>query len=393
MASLDELKQRIDLHDLASKLNLERPGSKGNYKSPHHDDTNPSLSVYTKNGQMRWRDFSGDAGGSCIDLVMHVNGCEVSEAVDALHDMYGIPKEPPKLQVINREKTRAEFIADKVWAADPSAAIKYLVGRGIPELVVDKAVKLGTVGFNDWHSDSVKGGERMHGGPACAFVVKSINPGVVRAVDLRYIDPELNGGLKTMTQGDKDGVPWMMDVRSLKDAHTVFIVESAINALSIEACKIPGATVLATRGTATVKGIDWRFLIGKKVVVCMDADKPNNKGMSPGRVAAWQLLDLLVGLNIAVFLVDQLEWPEEEWNDINDVLQGKGITEVKIRLKKLEPWIIPGKPGRQDHELGADRLYLPTHDFRQYWRYRTREDFTSMRQKIIMTFAAFGLPA
>lgn len=378
MASIDELKQRIDLHDLADKLGLERPGSKGNYKSPHHDDKSPSLSIYTKGSMQRWRDFSNDTGGDCIDLVIFVNGCEVSEAVDMLHDMYGIPKEPPKQQAINREKTRAEYIADKVWAADPSAAIKYLVGRGITKEIIDKAINLGTLGFNDWRSDSVIEGQRMHGGPACAFVVKSINPGAVKAVDLRYIDPGLNGGLKTMTQGDKDGAPWMMDIRALKNSHTVYIVESAINALSIEACQIPGATALATRGTATVKGIDWRFLIGKKVVVCMDADKPGNNGLSPGRVAAWKLLDLLIGFNIAAFLVDQLDWPEEEWNDINDVLQGKGITEVKIRLKKLEPWIIPGKPGRQDHELGADRIYLPTHDFRQYWRYRTREDFTSM---------------
>jgi DNA primase len=40
--TIELLKNRIDLHDLAGRLGLKRPGGKGNYKSPHHDDKTPS---------------------------------------------------------------------------------------------------------------------------------------------------------------------------------------------------------------------------------------------------------------------------------------------------------------------------------------------------------------
>jgi len=48
MTSLDDIKQRVDLHDLARRLGLKRGsgGDKALYHSPHHNDRNPSLSIY-----------------------------------------------------------------------------------------------------------------------------------------------------------------------------------------------------------------------------------------------------------------------------------------------------------------------------------------------------------
>ncbi|WP_230371543.1 hypothetical protein [Paludibacterium denitrificans] len=39
-------------------------------------------------------------------------------------------------------------------------------------------------------------------------------------------------------------------------------------------------------------------------------------------------------------MVDMLEW--EEGEDINDVLKNFGPDELSIRLKRIEPWLIPG---------------------------------------------------
>ncbi|KVW44902.1 hypothetical protein, partial [Burkholderia ubonensis] len=85
MASIEELKQRIDLHDLADRLGLKRGrgGDRALYHSPQHEDRSPSLSIYVNHPKhgTGWRDHSADAGGSCIDLVIHARGGTVADAV------------------------------------------------------------------------------------------------------------------------------------------------------------------------------------------------------------------------------------------------------------------------------------------------------------------------
>ena len=59
MATIDELKARIDLHDLAAWLGMKRGpgGAKANYHSPHRDDANPSVSIYrNKSGEGNFKD-------------------------------------------------------------------------------------------------------------------------------------------------------------------------------------------------------------------------------------------------------------------------------------------------------------------------------------------------
>lgn len=262
MATTDELKQRIDLHDLADKLGLERPHSRGNYKSPTHEEKHPSLSIFADG--TRWKDHSTDAGGTCIDLVMYVENCEVDEAIRRLHELYHLPLDRPKEEP-PRELTLPELVAKRCLTS--AEELKgYLVGeRAIPEPAVDRAIKGHSLAFSTWSSPKVKPHEVGYGGPAAAFIVRSLNPGQVKAVDMRYLDAELNGGCKTKTIGDKYGYPWFSDPRRLKQANRVYIVESAINALSIEGCDMPYTAAIATRGTGNVENIDWRFLIGKEV--------------------------------------------------------------------------------------------------------------------------------
>jgi hypothetical protein len=117
MASIDELKRRIDLHQLADRLGLKqgKGGDKALYHSPHHPDKHPSLSIYQghpKHGT-GWKDHSGDARGSCIDLVMHVQGCTVSDAMKYLHDAFGIPYDTPASTAPARDKSKFDYIADR----------------------------------------------------------------------------------------------------------------------------------------------------------------------------------------------------------------------------------------------------------------------------------------
>jgi hypothetical protein len=311
---------------------------------------------------------------------------EPGEAIKRLHELYGLPMDPPPGSGLPRaEKSRAEFIADRCLA-DTSRAIEYLVGaRGISEAVATRAAKKGAVGWNDWTSPKVEAGNVGHGGAACAFIVRTLNPGHVMAVDLRYLDPALNGGVKTQSQGEKAGYGWTSDIRRLHAARTVYVVESAINALSIECCELPGSAAFAIRGTANTD-IDWSWARGKQVVICMDNDAPMPEGhpkagYRPGLEAAWALHERLTALDISALLVDQSEWAV---NDVNDWIKPAGLGEapppgvdaLRTALRKLEPWIIPGYPGAA--QAGKRRLFLPAHHFSVYADFRVKEDFTSM---------------
>lgn len=387
MASIEELKNRIDLHDLAHKLGLKPQkgsDSKANrvYHAPHRKDASPSLSIF--NGGRAWKDHTTGEGGSCIDLVMYVEGLPtVEDAMRRLHELYSIPLENPKAGEPKREKSTVEYIADRCLD-DPKQAIEYLVEeRKIDRAVAEHALMRKTIGFNTWTSTRVGEGEPGHGGPAVAFLVRSLNPGHVVAVDLRYLDAAKNGNVKTQCQGEKSGYGWTSDVGRLLKAQTVYIVESPINALSIDCCKIPRAAAFAIRGTGNADSIDLTFLRGKQVILAMDNDEPQpaelngrpnpNAGIRAGLKAGWTLHERLTALDIPALMIDQADW---EHNDVNDILKALGAEELRVVLSKIEPWLIPGLPG--ESRGGRSRLFLPSHHWYRYGYFRVKPDFTQV---------------
>src|SRR3546814_19660110 len=93
---------------------------------------------------------------------------------------------------------------------------------------------------------------------------------------------DLNGGVKTQTQGPKDGAPWLpLQWRVMQSAKTMYIVESPINALSIEACGMTWTHALAVRGL-TIETIDWWFLYGMQCVRSEEG-RVGKEGVSKGR--------------------------------------------------------------------------------------------------------------
>lgn len=368
-----DLKEQIDLHDLAAWLGMERPKKSGNWRSPHRKDANPSVGIYK--GGRSFKDYASGESGSCIDLVMYVRGVDQWDAIKELCEYARIPLPGRDDEGPPREKTRAEFIADQCLK-QAELALPYLVEqRKIPEATVRASIKARTIGFNTWASPKVAAGEFGHGGPAAAFIVRTLNPGHVAAVDMRYLDPAANGGVKTQTQGDKFGLPWLpLEARRLRDVRTVYIVESAINALSIEACGMARSMAIAVRGL-NVEAIDWAFLYGRQCVICMDADGVNEQGKRPGPEAGWKLYDLLTTHNIAAALVDQSAWAEDGFNDVNEILIAGGTEELRRRVQRTEENAIAGLVGR-DVPDGPRRLFLPAYDFAQYWRFKAQADYS-----------------
>lgn len=384
---IEELKRRIDMHDLADRLGLVRPGGKGNYQNPLRTDANPSLSIYEKDGQWAFKDHATGEGSTTIDLVMLVQGVDFIEACKTLCDWYTIPW-PQRASEPQQPKSRAQFIAEKCLA-QADGVINYLVDvRKIPIETVRFAIKKRAIGWNTWTSDKVPAGQPGHGGEAAAFIVRSMNPGHIVAVDMRYVDPALNGKVKTQCQGEKQGQVWTIDPRRLLDAKVVYLVESSINALSVEAANLPFTAAAAVLGIENIAHTDFRWLRGKAVRICFDNDKPFADGPKAGRCAgqeaAWALHEQLTRLDIAAMMVDQSEWFEagdddekvEPINDVNDLLKKEGPHNLAKMLRDAEPWLIQGMPGQGKQRFGRRRVFLPYHDMAQYDYYRVKEDFT-----------------
>lgn len=378
---LDQLK-KIDLHLVAEKLGLERNGSNGNYRAPNREDKNHSLSVHRQGKYANgWKDHTTGEGGSSIDLVMYAGiADEMMSAATLLGSWFGLPK-PETNQAAPRPKSTIDYIAGKCLA-QPEEAVEYLQGRGIAAEVINAGIQRRTIGWNTWSSPKTAAGQAGHGGPAVAFMMYDAI-GQCLAVDMRYQDAALNGGVKTQCQGEKNGVYWTSDARRLAQARVVYIVESPINALSIETAflGIKHIAALAIRGVANVDNIDWAFLRGKKAMIALDmADKFNEKtGQRPGMSAAFKLYDHLTAADVAARMVDMLDW--EEGEDINDVLQKHdGVNLLKSDLKKFDQWLIAGMPSTNaenfDQGKGRRRVFLPSQDWSVYWRYRVHDDFT-----------------
>lgn len=395
-----QVNEEIDCEELAERLGLvpgkENTASGKKYQDPH-DDATLSAQMLCYRGQGKgWHNFRTGESGSAIDLMMRARGLDFLDAVRELGRMFaidvldhrasGAPRAPQSLP---------EFIAGqciKGARENPLALTEYLEGRSIATSVIDQAVKRGTLGLNTHVSKKVPEGEYGHGGLGAAFIVKDRLSGHVVAVDTRYIDPDTAGG-KTNSQGDKDGVLWCSDWRALDKARRVYIVESSINALSIETCKLPGVAAIALRGTANAYpgAVDWSFLRGKEVVGCLDNDMPLDKGVDagycPGLKAAWALHEALTAVDVAMLMVDQSTWWEDVdakqglINDVNDHLKIHGAEKTGIALQRFEQWLIPGMAG-DDTRMGRPRIYLPHHDYLVYWKYRVQPDFTRVISKV-----------
>nr|MBL8412758.1 toprim domain-containing protein [Dechloromonas sp.] len=359
---------------------------------------NDSFSVKNKDGVQTWKCYSCGApsnlkSGDVFHFAEQVLGLAKGEALKDIASFAGVtlPDRDKPAPEPRAEKSKAEYIAEICQSA-PLRGVDWLINeRGIDPEVAQRAAQKGAVGFNDYRSPRIEPGEKLHGGPACAFIVRSLNPGHVMAVDLRYFDVALNGGIKTTCQGEKYGYGWTSDIKRLHAAETVYVTESPINALSIESAKMPGRTAaFALRGTTNAPLINWEWARGKQIIIVPDNDEPNEDpkssdfGYCAGLKAAWALHEKLVSLDISAVMVDFSEW---ECNDVNDLLKAEGPEKLRRALWRLEQWAIPGMPGHgRDNDLfapkGKRRIFLPYHHDALYWRFRVRPDFTSYVDKV-----------
>jgi 5S rRNA maturation endonuclease (ribonuclease M5) len=114
-------RQRVDAADIKSRYTVldvwrmlmpqSAPMKDGVYHSPFRDDRNPSFSI-SQQGR-KWKDFSSDEGGDCIDFYQRATGCTLPEALAALASGMAnqpvLAPEPPKEKILAVTDTQREF--------------------------------------------------------------------------------------------------------------------------------------------------------------------------------------------------------------------------------------------------------------------------------------------
>lgn len=382
MLSQENLEARIPLPHAAQRLGLKRfKASTDSELWGRPDAMQPELMINLQH--CFWRDMQSQGGGNVIDLAMWVDGCDFPTAYKMLHDIFHIHYLPIAEQVgdESEDNQRLQYIA-QLNLEHAEKCRDYLKNqRGIPDHIINAGIQNKTLGWTDYTNPKIKPNEPHHGGEAVSFLTYLPGTRQLAGVDYRYYAPDLNGGMKTKSLGKKNNVYWTLDPRAVESATTVYVVEGPIDALAIEAAfsNRPDVCAIALRGTQVT--IDWKPFRGKKVISCYDKDaaKPDKRNPDgPYRCysaeAEWRIHEECLAAGVACFFVDRTEW--EIGQDANDVWKS---TKNRHHFERLEPWLIPGLSGKANDEEQEykPRLYLPQHDYQQYWRFRVKPDFTS----------------
>lgn len=372
-----QIKNSVSCLQLVDRYQLRRCKS-GNYHSPHRDDKSASLSIF-EDGKA-FKDFTTNQRGSVIDFLMYLEPSinDVGVACKTLNDWFKVVTFEPTQ--VKREKTKIEWLADQCLKS-PGLSKDYLVEkRMIIDAVVSRGIRAKTIGYNDYTNPKFKAGEKGYGGPCVAFItydsVKQVN-----SINFRYIDKDLNGGMKTRSLGGKTGHYWCLEPRRFSKAKTVYITESAINALSIESTFSEKDRSIAIAMDGLNTDLDWSIFKGKRVIIVTDNDKPIEQGdmtgHRPGPVRSWSIYTALCRHLVVCDIIDFEEWT---YNDCNDVLSLEDDPQKQLKplLRKIDRALIPGRPAKisDGDQWIKQRYYLPPTDCEVYWRFRTKNDLT-----------------
>ena len=373
--SLDDLKEQININELADLIDIRRDGAVRNgnalYFSPVRDEKNASLSVFDQG--KKWKDHATGDGGSCLDFVIYAGVApNLQTAANYLHNVFRIPKKQVNNHFQPKKKSILEFVVDKCLANANKAAAYLKNERKISDAVIKYAIDSKTIGFNDYVNKNKNPGEKGYGGDAVAFICHDFVSKQLRCVEFKYINKALNGGNDQKCHGEKGSAFWCINHGNVKAAHTVVVVESPINALSIQVAvdenpSLKGWTAIATLGAENLNQ-DWSLLAGKRVISGMDNDEA-------GRKSEWAIHERLLFVSTPFFLLDKEKWT---FNDINDLLEKHGVDILVKALSKIDTSLIPGI----NNDKHSNRLYLPPRDYAKYCKFEVTESSMSYLKEV-----------
>ena len=304
---IDRLKKNVSILHVTAGYGIElKPHGRSDYIGrcplPGHTDEEPSFIVTP--GKNLWHCMGCDKGGSVIDLVMELDGIDFKQAVDKLMTSTGLvqrcadipaatkttPKTGPKKKQLSPERAsqlleRCINVYEKNFANCPDA-VKYLEQRGITDAALFSKHRIGfsTGKLSDILPDN--GGIRDD--------LKTIGV-LLDTKHERFTDSlvfsvlDVEGQITTLYgrytgQGEKKHLylpgrsTGIWNESIIKTYADIIIVESAIDALSVEVAGCPN--VIAVQGTNGLKDTDIDTLKTcgvQKITLLLDGDEAGQK--------------------------------------------------------------------------------------------------------------------
>ncbi len=117
MGAIDEIKQRLDIVDIASGyIRLEKAGRNFKALCPFHEEKTPSFFVFPE--RQSWRCFGCGAGGDLLSFVMKKEGVDFGEALKMLAERAGV-------SLARRKETSEDKLTDRLYQINEAAAQYY----------------------------------------------------------------------------------------------------------------------------------------------------------------------------------------------------------------------------------------------------------------------------
>lgn len=230
--------------------------------SPHHEDKNPSTSLYEKDGHWKWRCHSCGAGGDYFDILALTQGTTPDRVIADLKRGEAPPPPRPVAKAQEPKKTYRDLehcITTAEFVLKGKCTVRHEYNNPDtrrPDVVILRV-------------------EPLDGSPKQFWQCHPTDRGWV----LGY--PE--GPRPIYNRG-----------RVARASH-ILIVEGekcveALHEIGLVATTSPGGSMAAAKA-------DWSPLAGKTVYIWRDNDPPNEQGEAPGMEYQKKVIDQLVNLN------------------------------------------------------------------------------------------------
>lgn len=367
----DLIKERVNIPDLATRLNVKLTKKGSTHFFAIRDEKTPSTAI-SKDGKS-FTDFGDNRRGSVIDFYMIQRGCDWNVALKDLAQMYQIErprdaeeKAKPEINLRWREASQHK---------DIQRATEYLVTeRGLPR---DKLVNFEgkAYGFNNYLPTHPSQNPAEYG-PAVVFPLSDVN-GQVWAINQRYIDTAENKhplGKRMLKFSDDillSSCFYTPDWRSVQNAKNIWMVESPIDALTLHLAGCPAVAFLSA-GYASICPLEW-IKPTQVVHIWSDNDVEKN-GKKAGLEAAEILYHRLLSAGIIPQLVD-IKWEE---TDVNGLLKANAgdLKIINKSARTSNTKLFPFKKPNISNKLEFTSLndYVCYVDSTAVWKYEKQKN-------------------
>jgi DNA primase len=142
LATLDEIKARLDIVDLVSQyVPLQKSGASFKALCPFHNERTPSFHVFPN--RQTWRCFGACAtGGDAFTFVMRKENLDFPQTLKLLADRVGVALPTRKAAshddaLVKINEAAARYFAQHLKSSAGAKALDYLKGRGLTSKTID----------------------------------------------------------------------------------------------------------------------------------------------------------------------------------------------------------------------------------------------------------------